>query len=87
MGKSWNLLLDEREQIVMPWNQNNTFAKLSSIINRSEIVYKQRWYKFLKTGTYSDQPKNGRQRKTTLKINRRIHYLSKKDRITYNLLF
>ncbi|KAF7380308.1 hypothetical protein HZH66_014663 [Vespula vulgaris] len=29
---------------------------------------------------------NGRQRKTTPKINRRIHHLSKKDRITYNLL-
>ncbi|KAL2723593.1 piggyBac transposable element-derived protein 4-like [Vespula maculifrons] len=27
-----------------------------------------------------------RQRKTTSKINRRIHHLSKKDRITYNLL-
>lgn len=80
MGKSQNLLPNEREQVVRLRKQKKTFAEISTIVNRSETACKQAWYKFLKTGLCSDRPKSGRPRKTTQKMDRRIHRLCEKDR-------
>ncbi|CAK9815958.1 Transposable element Tcb2 transposase [Anthophora plagiata] len=80
MGKSKNLLENEREEIVRLRKQSKTFTEIANIVNRSETACKQAWYKFFKTGMYCDQSKNGRPRKTTPKMYRRIHQLSEKDR-------
>ncbi|XP_043586630.1 uncharacterized protein LOC122569528 [Bombus pyrosoma] len=80
MGESKNLLENEREQIVRLRKQSKTFTELANIVNRSETACKQAWYKFLKAGMCCDQPKNGRPRKATPKMNRRFHRLSEKDR-------
>lgn len=80
MGKSRNLQQSERKQVVMFRKQNKTFAEIAKYINRSKTVCKQAWYKFLKTGVYSDRLKNGRPRKTTPKMDRRINRLSEEDR-------
>ena len=63
MGKSKNLLENEKKEIVRLWNQTKTFTEIANIVNRSETACKQAWYKFLKAGMYCDQPKNGRPRK------------------------
>ena len=49
-------------------------------MDRSETACKQAWYKFLEAGMYRDQRKNARPRKTTPKMDRRIHRLSERDR-------
>ena len=63
MGKSKNLLENEREQIVRLRKQSKTFTEIANIVNRSVTACKQAWYKFLKAGMYCDQPKNGKPRK------------------------
>ncbi|HGJ5906014.1 MAG TPA: hypothetical protein ACHBYY_05475 [Arsenophonus nasoniae] len=80
MGKSKNLLENEIEQIVRLRKQSKTFTEIANIVSRSETASKQAWYKLLKASMYCDQSKNGRRRKTTPKMDRRIHRLSKKDR-------
>ena len=54
MGKSKNLLENEREQIVRLRNQSKTFTEMANTVNRSETACKQTWYKFLKAGMYCD---------------------------------
>ncbi|XP_043591018.1 uncharacterized protein LOC122571397 [Bombus pyrosoma] len=80
MGKSKNLLENEREQIVRLRKQSKSFTEIANIAGRSETASKQAWYKFSKAGMYCDRPKNGRPRKTTPKMDRRINRSSEKDR-------
>lgn len=80
MGKSRSLLPNEREQIGRLRKEKMTFSKIASLVNKSETACKQAWYTFLKTGQYSDRSRSGRPRKTTAKLDRRIHRLCEKDR-------
>ena len=47
MGKSKNLLENEREEIVRLRTQSKTFTEMANIVNRSGTACKQAWYKFL----------------------------------------
>ena len=55
MGKSKNLLENEREQVVRLRKQSEIFTEIANLANRSETACKQAWYKFLKAGMYFDQ--------------------------------
>ena len=51
MGKTKNLLENEREQIVRLRKRSKTFTEIASIVSRSETTCKQAWHKFVLRST------------------------------------